>query len=168
MSIRYGMTESSLGAVLIAAEQDGICDIILGDSREALEAAYAARHPDAVPGSDAELAEWLEAVAHGVEHPGEFPSLPLVFHGTEFQRKVWQALQDIPPGETRSYAELGALLGMKDGARAIAGACAANRLAIAIPCHRVVRSDGELSGYRWGLERKALLLERERESQVSR
>lgn len=162
MSIRYGITESSLGAVLVAAEEHGICDIVLGDSAEELVTAYKIEHPDAFPGDDGELAEWLKAVIRGIEHPHDFPALPLVTHGTDFQEKIWQALQNIPCGETRSYAEVGAVLGLKDGARAIAGACAANRLAIAIPCHRVVRSDGGLSGYRWGVERKARVLEREK------
>lgn len=162
MSIRYGMTESSLGAVLVAAEGDGVCDIVLGDSAEELASAYEIEHPDAFRGDDVELREWLAAIARGIDDPRGFPALPLSIHGTAFQKTVWQALQNIPCGETRSYAALGTALGVKDGARAIAGACAANRLAIAIPCHRVVRSDGALSGYRWGVERKAKLLEREK------
>jgi len=104
---------------------------------------------------------WLEQIVASIESPGRGLDLPLDIRGTAFRRRVWQALREIPPGETVTYAELAARIGRPGSARAVAGACAANRIAVAIPCHRVIRGDGGLGGYRWGTERKRALLDRE-------
>src|SRR5690606_16514107 len=115
-------------------------------------------------GADAEFEQWVARVIGFIEAPRIGLDLPLDLRGTAFQRRVWQALRGIPVGETVSYAQLAQRIGMPRAARAVAQACAANPLALAVPCHRVVRTDGALSGYRWGVERKRLLLERERDA----
>ncbi|MNG00277.1 Bifunctional transcriptional activator/DNA repair enzyme Ada [compost metagenome] len=140
----------------------GLCAILLGDEPEALLAELRQRFPrDELIGGDAEVERLLAQVVGFVEAPRLGLDLPLDVRGTAFQQRVWQALRAIPPGSTLSYAELAERIGSPKAVRAVAGACAANALAVAIPCHRVLRSDGGLSGYRWGVARKRALLERE-------
>lgn len=161
----HAMGRASLGGVLVAATERGVCAILLGDDSAALVKDLKARFPNArfaepAPG----FADWVARVVRFVDDPAraEGLELPLDIRGTAFQRRVWEALRAIPAGRTRSYAEVAKALGMPRAVRAVAGACAANALAVAIPCHRVVASDGRLTGYRWGIERKRRLLERER------
>ena len=160
--IRYGIGQSSLGRVLAAASQRGICAIMLGDDDAALVDDLQRRFPNArTIAADADFQDSVAQVVAMVEEPAQGLALPLDIRGTAFQRRVWQALQAIPAGETRSYADLARVVGAPAAARAVAGACAANRLAVAVPCPRVVRGDGSISGYRWGTERKRALLARE-------
>lgn len=162
--IRFAVGECSLGAILVARSQRGLCAISLGDEPEALARELQDRFPRAeMVGDDEDFARLVARVVGFVETPGEGGlDLPLDIRGTAFQKRVWTALSQIPLGQTASYAEIAHRLGQPQSARAVAGACAANTLAVAIPCHRVVRQDGSLSGYRWGVERKAALLEREK------
>lgn len=161
--IRFAMGECSLGTVLVAASARGVCAILLGDGPEALLRDLKDRFPKArLEAGDRAYEDWVAQVVGFVEAPQVGLDLPLDIRGTVFQRRVWKALQQIPLGATLSYAEVARKVGAPGSARAVAQACARNPLALAIPCHRVVRSDGSLSGYRWGLERKASLLERER------
>ncbi len=160
--LRFALGATSLGAILVAASEQGIAAIELGDEGETLLADFQARFPEAeLIGGDADFARLVTRVIALVEHPEMAADLPLDIRGTAFQERVWRALQAIPPGMTVSYAALAERIGAKGAARAVAGACAANPLAIAIPCHRVVRSDGALSGYAWGVGRKRALLARE-------
>lgn len=161
--IEFAAARCSLGVVLAAGTAAGLCAILLGDDAVELEADLRSRFPRAefVAGA-APFAARLAAVVAFVDAPRGRLTLPLDLRGTVFQRRVWHALQAIPAGTTVGYAELGERLGMPRGARAIARACAQNPLAVAVPCHRVVRGDGDLAGYRWGLARKRALLERER------
>ena len=167
--ISYALGRCSLGAILVAASAQGICAILLGDDPHALIDDLAARFPKATltPG-DAAFAARLDQVIAFVDAPATSLDLPLDIRGTVFQHKVWQALRDIPPGETLSYAQLAQRIGQPAAVRAVASACAANSLAVAIPCHRIVKSDGKLSGYRWGVDRKRALLEREAAPQPKR
>ncbi|MFX1355017.1 MAG: bifunctional DNA-binding transcriptional regulator/O6-methylguanine-DNA methyltransferase Ada [Promethearchaeota archaeon] len=160
--IRYGIGHSSLGWVLVAATDVGICTIELGDTPEALVESLRARFSEAerVDG-DAGFAARMAQVLSFLDAPQEGLDLPLDIRGTAFQRRVWLALREIAPGSTASYGEVAARIGQPKAARAVAQACASNPIAVAIPCHRVVRADGRLGGYRWGKERKRLLLERE-------
>lgn len=160
--IRFAVGECSLGSILVAATSRGLCAILLGDDPAELIADLERRFPRAeLLGGDADF-ERLTAAAIGlVERPAGRCELPLDIRGTAFRRRVWEALRGIPAGTTVDYAALAARLGLPRGARAVAGACAANPLAVAIPCHRVVRRDGNLAGYRWGLARKRELLRRE-------
>jgi AraC family transcriptional regulator, regulatory protein of adaptative response / methylated-DNA-[protein]-cysteine methyltransferase len=149
--------------MLVAATVKGICSIQLGDSPDALVAALEHRFNRAtLVGNDPEFSSTVALVAGFVDSPGGALDLPLDIRGTAFQERVWRALRGIVPGRTVTYAELAASIGQPSAVRAVAGACAANELAIAIPCHRVIRAGGALSGYRWGVDRKATLLERER------
>ncbi len=160
--IRFAVGESFLGAVLVAATDKGVCAIMLGDDPDALARALQDRFPRAeFIGGDETFERTVAAVVGLVEAPGQNLDLPLDIRGTAFQQKVWQALRAIPPGKTASYAEIAKAVGRPKAVRAVAQACAANPLAVAIPCHRVVRTDGDLSGYRWGVERKRKLLDRE-------
>jgi AraC family transcriptional regulator of adaptative response/methylated-DNA-[protein]-cysteine methyltransferase len=162
VSIRFAIGACSLGAILVAATDKGICAILMGDDPELLARDLQDRFPQAeLRGAEAEFEETVAKVVGFVESPGIGLDLPLDVRGTAFQQRVWQALRAIPSGSTVSYAELAERVGIPSGARAIAGACAANPVAVAIPCHRVVRQDGSISGYRWGVERKAALLKRE-------
>ena len=163
-TIRHAAGRCSLGCVLVAASARGVCAILLGSEPAALLADLRARFPLAVLSAAApEFAGWVAQVVAAVDHPGQVSlDLPLDIRGTAFQRRVWEALRAIPAGQTLSYAAVAARLGSPGSARAVAGACAANRLAVAIPCHRVVAGDGSLAGYRWGVERKRALLDRER------
>lgn len=161
--IRFAIGQSTLGAILVAGTKAGICAIALGDDPQALLRGLQDRFAEAqLIGDDAVFQRHVATVAGCVERPVEPLDLPLDIQGTAFQARVWQALRDIPLGATTSYADIAARIGAPRSARAVARACGANPLAIAIPCHRVVRADGALSGYRWGVARKAALLERER------
>ncbi len=163
--IRFALGESSLGSVLVAATERGVCCVLLGDDRDELTRDLAARFPHAErSGDEPELESMLARVIALVEMPAVAPELPLDIRGTAFQERVWRALSAIPAGETRTYSEVARDIGAPGAARAVASACAANALAVAIPCHRVVRTDGSLSGYRWGVERKRALLAREAEA----
>ena len=160
--IRFAIGECSLGAILVAQSGRGICAIALGDDPDALARELQDRFPQArLIGGDAAFEALVAKVVGFVEAPGVGLELPLDVRGTAFQQRVWQALRQVPPGRTLSYAELAERIGAPRAIRAVAQACGANPLAVAIPCHRVVRRDGALSGYRWGVERKRTLLERE-------
>jgi AraC family transcriptional regulator, regulatory protein of adaptative response / methylated-DNA-[protein]-cysteine methyltransferase len=154
--------QCSLGAILVAASERGVCAILLGDDPQALVHDLQDRFPKArLVGGDADFEQWVARVIGFVEAPALGLDLPLDLRGTAFQRRVWQALREIPPGRTSTYTEIAERIGAPKAVRAVAGACAANALAVAIPCHRVVRLDGSLSGYRWGVERKRALLAKE-------
>jgi O-6-methylguanine DNA methyltransferase len=160
--IRFAVGRSSLGLILVARTDRGVCAILLGDDPAALARELQDRFPRAtLIDDDEELDELIARVVEFVEVPGAGLDLPLDVRGTAFQRRVWQALREIPAGSTASYADVAGRIGSPKSVRAVAQACAANTLAVAIPCHRVVRSDGGLAGYRWGVERKRALLERE-------
>jgi AraC family transcriptional regulator, regulatory protein of adaptative response / methylated-DNA-[protein]-cysteine methyltransferase len=160
--IKFAVGECSLGSILVAASDKGVCAISFGDEPEALVRHLQDRFPRArLIGGDAEFEQLVAKVVGFVEAPNIGLDLPLDVRGTAFQHRVWAALRDIPPGCTVSYAELAERIGEPKAVRAVAGACAANKIAVAIPCHRVVRNDGTLSGYRWGVERKRTLLDRE-------
>ncbi len=161
-AIRFAVGEASLGAILVASSESGVCAILIGDDPDALVRDLQDRFPKAtLTGGDAEYEALVAKVVGFVEAPKLGLDLPLDVRGTAFQQRVWAALRDIPAGATASYAEIAESIGAPGSVRAVAGACAANALAVAIPCHRVVRSDGALSGYRWGVERKRALLDRE-------
>jgi AraC family transcriptional regulator of adaptative response/methylated-DNA-[protein]-cysteine methyltransferase len=160
--IRFAVGEASLGAVLVAATDKGVCAILLGDDPEALVRDLQDRFPRAeFEGGNPEFERMVAEVVGLVEAPGQRLDLPLDIRGTAFQQKVWAALQAIPPGKTATYTEIARAIGQPTAVRAVAQACGANPLAVAIPCHRVVRADGDLSGYRWGVERKRKLIDRE-------
>jgi AraC family transcriptional regulator of adaptative response/methylated-DNA-[protein]-cysteine methyltransferase len=162
--IRFALGQSTLGAILVAASERGVCAISLGDDADALLRELQERFPAAkLIGADPGFEQWVARVVGLVEAPRVGLELPLDLRGTTFQQRVWQALREIPPGRTLSYGELARRIGAPAAIRAVAGACAANTLAVAIPCHRVVRQDGGLGGYRWGLARKRALLTRERD-----
>jgi AraC family transcriptional regulator of adaptative response/methylated-DNA-[protein]-cysteine methyltransferase len=161
--IDWTVTPTSLGPLLIAATPDGVCMIEFGADEAALERQLQARFPSAArTRADTALADHVASVASYIATPYQGLSLPLDVQGTAFQRRVWRALQAIPPGRTASYGEVAASLGQPGAARAVARACATNGVALAIPCHRVVAADGRLSGYRWGVERKRALLAAEK------
>lgn len=161
--IQFAVGQCSLGAILVARSERGLCAILLDDEPEVLVEDLQARFPNAVLiGGDKDFEQWVAQVTGFVEAPRLGLALPLDIRGTAFQQRVWQALTEIPPGTTASYTDIAQRVGSPKAVRAVAGACAANALAVAIPCHRIVRSDGGLSGYRWGVERKRQLLERER------
>lgn len=161
-TIRFAVGQCSLGAILVAATDKGICAIWFGDDPEALVHELEDRFSKArLVGGDAAFEQRVAQVVGLVEAPANPVDLPLDVRGTAFQQRVWQALCRIPPGSTATYAEIAARIGRPRAARAVANACAHNSLAVAIPCHRVVRSDGALASYRWGVERKRVLLERE-------
>ena len=161
-AIRFAIGECSLGAILVAATDKGICAIALGDDPAALLAELQQRFARAqLIGCDAAFERVVATVVGFVEAPRTGLDLPLDIRGTAFQQRVWQALRQIPAGATASYSDIAQRLGAPRSVRAVAQACAANAIAVAIPCHRVVRQDGALSGYRWGVERKRALLETE-------
>jgi AraC family transcriptional regulator of adaptative response/methylated-DNA-[protein]-cysteine methyltransferase len=161
--IRFAVGECSLGSILVAASKLGICSIALGDDPQELVRGLQDQFARAELASGGrEFERWVAQVVAFVERPAAGLRLPLDIQGTAFQQRVWQALREIPCGQTRSYSELAKQLGEPKAVRAVARACATNRLAVAIPCHRVVRTDGSLSGYRWGIQRKAKLLKIER------
>jgi AraC family transcriptional regulator, regulatory protein of adaptative response / methylated-DNA-[protein]-cysteine methyltransferase len=161
-AIRFAIGECSLGSILVARSERGVCAILLGDDPDALARDLQDRFPRAtLIGGDPEFERLVSQVVGFVEAPGIGLDLPLDVRGTAFQQRVWQALREIPAGSTASYTEVARRIGSPRSVRAVAQACAANPLAVAIPCHRVVRTDGGLSGYRWGVERKRVLLQRE-------
>ena len=161
-TIRFGVGACSLGAILVAATVRGVCALWLGDDADALVRELQDRFPHArLVGGDAEFERWMAAAIGCVDAPGANRDLPLDVRGTAFQQRVWQVLRAIPFGATASYADVAARLGAPRATRAVANACAANPVAIAIPCHRVVRRDGTPGGYRWGVARKRALLARE-------
>ena len=164
MHIRFEVADSWLGSVLIAATEQGVCAILFGDTERQLTDDLRTRFPNATfepaePGSD--FSGWVTATLSYIEAPAGFSELPLDVCGTAFQERVWRALREIPVGTTASYADIAAQIGKPKATRAVAQACAANPTAVVIPCHRVVRADGGLSGYRWGEARKRKLLEAE-------
>ena len=160
--IRFAIGQCSLGAILVARSDRGVCAILMGDDPETLVRDLQDRFPRATfVGGDIGFEQWVARVIGCVEAPGLGLDLPLDVRGTVFQRRVWQALRTIPAGKTASYSDIASRIGAPKATRAVAQACASNALAVAIPCHRVVRSDGTLSGYRWGVERKRALLTRE-------
>jgi AraC family transcriptional regulator of adaptative response/methylated-DNA-[protein]-cysteine methyltransferase len=160
--IRFAVGECSLGAILVARSNKGICAIALGDDPNGLVRDLQDRFPNAnLIGGDREFERFVAEVVGFVEAPRIGLALPLDVRGTAFQQRVWQALRGIPAGKTASYAEIARRIGRPKAVRAVAQACGANPIAVAIPCHRVVKHDGVLSGYRWGVERKRALLEKE-------
>ena len=159
MRIRFAVGECSLGSILVAASERGICAILLGDDPDTLARRLQDEFPKAeLIGGDTDFERLVARVVGFVETPALGLDLPLDVRGTAFQQRVWQALRAVPAGKTASYTEIARRIGAPRAVRAVAQACAANRLAVAIPCHRVVRNDGGLSGYRWGVHRKAALL----------
>ena len=162
--IRYAVAPCALGWVIVAATRKGICAIEFGDSEQVLAGQVRARFPQAqFEAADAKFTHWVARVLAYIEQPRSVLELPLDVQGTVFQRRVWQALQAIPAGQTASYAEIAERIGQPKAWRAVAHACAGNPVAVAIPCHRAVRANGDLAGYRWGIARKAELLRRENE-----
>lgn len=162
-AIRYAVADSPLGAVMITASDRGIFAIELGDTPALLVEQLSQRFPTASLTEDAPgLSLWMESVLNHLSQPSASLDLPLDIQGTAYQRRVWQALQDIPAGTTLTYSQLAAHIGQPNAIRAVAAACAANRLALAIPCHRVVGKDGKPHGYRWGIARKQALLASEK------
>jgi AraC family transcriptional regulator of adaptative response/methylated-DNA-[protein]-cysteine methyltransferase len=157
--LRVTTATCSLGSVLVAESEKGVCAILFGDNADAMVRDLRGRYPAAKlsAGDKGVLAKAIGLI----ENPASSFDLPLDPQGTEFQRQVWAALRGIPAGKTASYLDVAKRIGMEDAVRAVAQACAANPIAIAIPCHRVVKSDGSISGYRWGVERKRRLLNRE-------
>lgn len=162
-AIRFAAAESSLGWVLVAASDRGVVAIELGDSASDLERQIGQRFAQAASlRADPELGRLVTAVVGALDETAPCPELALDIRGTAFQHQVWQALRSIPRGATASYAEIARAVGRPGALRAVGAACAANPLAVLVPCHRVVRGDGSLGGYRWGLDRKQALLDRER------
>jgi AraC family transcriptional regulator of adaptative response/methylated-DNA-[protein]-cysteine methyltransferase len=164
--IDYVMTKSSLGVLLVGATDRGVCSVTLGDTQRDVEDALAREYPAAerkrVNAADGELHAWVQAVVAAVEGDRTSTEVPIDVQASAFQWKVWRELQRIPLGETRSYTDIAEAIGAPRAVRAVASACANNRVALLIPCHRVIRQSGDLGGYRWGLDRKKRLLEKER------
>lgn len=159
---RYVTASTPLGWMLMAATDRGVCALVLGDDVESIEAELRADFPGAkLAQFDDTLQRWTSVVVEYLNGGAPLPDLPLDVHASDFRLRVWNALKAIPAGERRTYSEVAAAIGAPGSARAVAGACASNRIALLIPCHRVVRSDGGLSGFRWGIERKARLLDME-------
>jgi AraC family transcriptional regulator of adaptative response/methylated-DNA-[protein]-cysteine methyltransferase len=162
--IRFAVGETSLGPILVAASEKGVCAILMGDDPNALLRDLQDRFRKArLIGADPDFEATVAKVVGLVEAPRLGLDLPLDVRGTAFQQRVWRALTELPVGSTASYADVARAIGQPKAVRAVAQACGANALAVAIPCHRVVRNDGALSGYRWGVERKRMLLDREAE-----
>ena len=160
--IYFAIGECSLGSILVARSERGVCAILIGDDPLLLVHKLQDQFPKAdMIGGESGYDDLVAKVVGLIEKPGVSLDLPLDIRGTVFQQRVWKALQQIPVGSTASYADIAKLIGMPKAVRAVAQACGANSLAVAIPCHRVIRNDGGLSGYRWGVERKRTLLERE-------
>jgi AraC family transcriptional regulator of adaptative response/methylated-DNA-[protein]-cysteine methyltransferase len=160
--IFFAVGKASLGSILVAQSNKGVCSILIGDDPEALIRDLQDRFPKAnLIGDEASYHDLVAKVVGLIEQPGVGLDLPLDIRGTAFQQRVWKALQQIPPGSTATYTEIAKKIGMPKAVRAVAQACGANALAVAIPCHRVIKNDGSLSGYRWGVDRKRALLERE-------
>jgi O-6-methylguanine DNA methyltransferase len=167
-TISYATGESALGLVLVARSISGVCAILIGEDRGALAADLAARFPEAGLVANADVVcEDLAKVIRFVDQPAEGLSLPLDLRGTPFQRRVWEKLRGIPVGRTVTYTELARWVGPLTSARAVGSACAANSIALAVPCHRVVRRNGDLADYRWGIERKREMIGREARASAS-
>lgn len=167
VQMQFAVGQCWLGAVLVAATQKGVCAITLGDDPDQLVRALQDQFPQAdLIGGNAAFENTVAAVIGFIEVPRGELHLPMDVRGTAFQQRVWQALRDIAPGQRVTYSDIAARIGKPSAVRAVAGACASNTIAVLIPCHRVVRMDGSLSGYRWGIERKQALLERERGGQT--
>ena len=166
--VRFSVTDSPLGRMLVAATDKGVCTIAFGDDDAEVKDALRNRFPNAELVADDAKTGWLaDAIAFVSSQTSEHPlaaAFPLDVRATAFQQRVWKALQEIPRGETRTYSGLAAELGSPSSTRAVAGACAANPVAVIVPCHRVVGKSGSLTGYRWGVERKRRLLEAEKKS----
>jgi AraC family transcriptional regulator of adaptative response/methylated-DNA-[protein]-cysteine methyltransferase len=160
--VRFAVGQCSLGAILVASSEKGVASILIGDNPEALVRDLQDRFRNArLIGGDSDYELLVARVVGLIEAPRLGLDLPLDVRGTAFQQRVWQALRDIPAGHTVTYMDIARKIGSPKSVRAVAGACAANNIAVAIPCHRVVRNDGSLSGYRWGVERKRVLIDRE-------
>jgi AraC family transcriptional regulator of adaptative response/methylated-DNA-[protein]-cysteine methyltransferase len=160
-TLQVAVGDSSLGPILIASSEKGVSAILFGSDRDALLSELRTKFPHAGFVEVEDQSEVFAKVVRLVEQPGRGFDLPLDIIGTDFQRRVWQAIEAIPVGETASYAEVARRIGSPDAIRAVAQACGANRLAVVIPCHRIGRADGSPSGYRWGMALKQALLERE-------
>ena len=160
--VRFAVGQCSLGAILVASSEKGVASILIGDNPDALVRDLQDRFRNArLIGGDSDYELLVARVVGLIEAPRLGLDLPLDVRGTAFQQRVWQALRDIPAGRTATYTDIARKIGSPKSVRAVAGACAANNIAVAIPCHRVVRNDGSLSGYRWGVERKRVLIDRE-------
>jgi AraC family transcriptional regulator of adaptative response/methylated-DNA-[protein]-cysteine methyltransferase len=160
--LRFAIGETSLGRILVASSDKGIRAILFGSGSDALVAELRKEFPDtSLVAGDGDYGNVVAKVARLVEAPASGFDLPLDIGGTEFQQDVWQAIREIPAGATTNYTDIAKKIGSPEAVRAVAQACGANKLAVAIPCHRVVKADGSLTGYRWGDERKRILLERE-------
>ena len=160
--IRFAIGECSLGSILVAQSERGVCAILLGDDPDELARDLQDRFPRAnLIGGDGEFEQLVSKVVGFVEAPALGLDLPLDVRGTAFQQRVWQELREIPVGETASYTDIANRISSPGSAKEVSEVCAANALAVAIPCHRVVKKDGALSGYRWGVKRKRALLEKE-------
>jgi len=161
--IRYAIAACPLGLVLVAGTARGVCSVCFGNGRTTLERQLRQDFPEAsIEKADRAFDAWVGEIVGHLKHPAGRLDLPLDIRGTAFQQRVWQALREIPAGRTASYAEVAARIGQPSAVRAVGRACATNPVAVIVPCHRVVRTNGELSGYRWGVERKRQLLKRER------
>ena len=167
VNIRFTTRDTALGVLLVAATERGVCAVFMGDSRATVERLLAEEYPKANrthtasrgrTAFDTQIERWADEVARSVEAPKSEADVPIDVAGTPFQQRVWQTLRGIPPGETRSYAAVARAVGSPGAVRAVANACASNRVAVLVPCHRVVRENGEIGGYRWGHERKQRLL----------
>lgn len=164
MDIRYAISDSSLGKILVATTERGVCAIFLDNDAQELENELHRRFPKAtIAPAGADFEGTVRKVVAFAENPKRTLDLPLDLQGTAFQQRVWKALRDIPPGKTATYGEIAQRIGAPDAVRAVGTACGANHVSLAVPCHRVIGKDGKLTGYRWGVERKKMLLERERE-----
>jgi len=161
-AMRFAVAPSSLGTVLVACSERGVSAVLLGDDGAELEEEIVRRFPGATRSDDPSTTALARRVVEAIESPAATDDLPLDLQGTAFQRDVWNALRAIPAGRTATYAEVAERIGRPSAVRAVGQACGANTVAVLVPCHRVVRGDGSLSGYRWGVERKRALLERER------
>lgn len=157
--IQFEIAGCALGLVLVAVSADGVCCVLLGDDVQMLKHDFLKRFPRG--GCESDGLECLQMILEVIENPGLPLACPLDARGTAFQKRVWRALQEIPPGQRMSYSQVAERIGQPRASRAVASACTANPLAVLIPCHRVVRRDGGVSGYRWGIARKCALLERE-------
>jgi AraC family transcriptional regulator of adaptative response/methylated-DNA-[protein]-cysteine methyltransferase len=165
VQILYGSSHCYLGVVLVAATDRGICAVELGEGEEEVRAHLHTRFPKAeIKRGGPEFQNLIEAVVDHIDHPSQEFKLPLDIQGTSFQQQVWGALRTIQPGNISSYSEIAEQIGRPSAARAVAGACAANKIAVLIPCHRVLAKDKNISGYRWGRERKKLILEKEKKT----
>lgn len=165
MTIQFAITPCPLGLVLVAGTPVGVCSVTLGENAATLEQALRKAFPKAsIEKAGKDFKSWVQAVVRQISHPAERTDVPLDIRGTAFQQRVWQALREIPSGQTATYAEIAAHIGHPKAVRAVGTACGANPVAVLVPCHRALRTDGKLGGYRWGLERKKQLLEKEKEA----